>query len=200
MMVDSSELVVIGKITAVYGVKGWVKIHSFTEPMENILGYRSYYLSGSNSGAGESWQPLEFEQVKRHGKGLVALIDGVSDREIARQYCQRDIAIPTSEMPELDTDDFYWRDLIGLNVFTINTGEENDGGGEQGDPAKVGTGVLLGTVHQMMETGANDVLVVKKCNGSIDDQERLIPWLPDQVVKHVDIDAGLIQVDWPVDF
>lgn len=196
-MIDSSELVVVGKITAVYGVKGWVKIHSFTEPMENILGYRSYYLSSGNSGAGKSWQPLEFEEVKRHGKGLVALIDGVSDREVARHYCQRDIAIPISEMPELDTDDFYWRDLIGLKVFTINTTSENNAGS---DPGAADMGLLLGTVHQMMETGANDVLVVKKCNGSIDDQERLIPWLPDQIVKHVDIDAGLIQVDWPVDF
>ncbi len=196
-MVDSSELVVVGKITAVYGVKGWVKIHSFTEPMENILGYQSHYLSSGNSGAGESWQPLEFEQVKRHGKGLVALIDGVSDREVARHYCQRDIAIPKGEMPELDTDDFYWRDLIGLKVFTINTDGESDADSGQSDPEP---GLLLGTVHQMMETGANDVLVVKKCSGSIDDRERLIPWLPDQVVKHVDMNAGLIQVDWPVDF
>lgn len=199
-MVDSSELVVIGKITAVYGVKGWVKIHSFTEPMENILGYRSYYLSSGNNGAGESWQTLELEEVKRHGKGLVALIDGVSDREVARHYCQRDIAIPISEMPELDTDDFYWRDLIGLKVFTINTAGENDADSGHSESGEASMGLLLGTVHQMMETGANDVLVVKKCNGSIDDQERLIPWLPDQVVKHVDIDAGLIQVDWPVDF
>ncbi|EAW29653.1 16S rRNA-processing protein [marine gamma proteobacterium HTCC2143] len=198
MMVDSSELVVIGKITAVYGVKGWVKVHSFTDPMENILGYQSYYLSGGNKGTGESWQSLSFDEVKYHGKGLVALIEGVSDREVARGYCQRDIAIPISEMPELDTDDFYWRDLIGLKVFSVNIADEHDADTEQIDP--VGHGVLLGAVHQMMETGANDVLAVKQCDGSIDDQERLIPWLPDQVVKHVDIEAGFIQVDWPVDF
>lgn len=199
-MMDSSELAVVGKVTAVYGVKGWVKIHSFTEPMENILGFRSYFLSVGSSGASQGWQPLEFSDVKRHGKGLIALIDGVSDREVAGQYCQRDIAVPIDEMPELEEDDFYWRELIGLKVYTVSAGEGVDVEGGQSNAGDTDKGLLLGTVNQMMETGANDVMVVKKCRGSVDDQERLIPWLPEQVVKHVDLEAGLITVDWPVDF
>lgn len=179
-MTDASGLVVIGKITSVYGVKGWVKIHSYTEPMENFMGYQSCYLD-----QGDQWQPVEFEAVKRHGKGLVALIEGVNDREVARGYCQRDIAIPVTEMPVLGKDDFYWHQLKGLKVFTTNeTGDEQ----------------LLGEVQEMMETGANDVLVIKKCHGSIDKRERLIPWVPEQVIKTVDIEAGLIRVEWDAEF
>ena len=88
-------------------------------------------------------------------------------------------------MPPLSGDDFYWHELEGLKVFT-----RDDNGAE----------VLLGVVDHMLETGANDVLVVKKCAGSVDQEERLIPWLLERVVLEVDIAAGSIQVDWPVDF
>lgn len=179
-MTEASELVVIGKITSVYGIKGWVKIHSYTQPMENLMGYKSCYLD-----KGDQWEPIDFEAAKRHGKGLVALIEGVNDREVARGYCQRDIAIPVSEMPVLAKGDFYWHQLNGLKVFTTD---------EKGDEQ------LLGEVKQMMETGANDVLVVRKCQGSIDKRERLIPWIPDQVIQTVDIEAGLIRIDWDAEF
>lgn len=175
-----ADLVVVGKITTVYGIKGWVKVHSFTEPMENILGFKECFLNRNGV-----WQPLMFEETKRHGKGLVALIDGVEGREQARLYCQCDIAIAATALPELSAEDFYWHQLEGLKVVTIEQG---------GEP------VLLGKVHQMMETGANDVIVVRRCQGSLDDNERLIPWLPDQVVKSVDLDAAVITVDWPADF
>ena len=180
MTVDPSELVVVGKITTVYGVKGWVKVHSYTQPMENLLAYRSCYLERNGS-----WEPLIFEAAKRHGKGLVALIEGVNDREQARLYCQCTIAIPVADLPETEEDEFYWHQLEGLEVYT--TGPDNQQ-------------LLLGTVLYMMETGANDVMVVKGNKDSIDKDERLIPWLPDQVIKDVDIDAGLIRVDWPHDF
>lgn len=180
MTQQPAEMVVVGKITAVYGVKGWVKVHSFTEPMENILGYKELYLNRNGA-----WQPLTFEQSKRHGKGLIALIDGVEDREQARLYCQSDIAIAATALPELPAEDYYWHQLEGLQVVTV----------EQG-----GAPVLLGKVHQMMETGANDVMLVRKCQGSLDGNERLIPWLPGQVVKSVDLDAAVITVDWPADF
>ena len=177
---DTSRLVVVGKITTVYGVKGWVKIHSFTEPMENIFGYQSCYLERDGQ-----WQPLEFDAGKLHGKGLIAQIKGVSDREQARLYCQCNIAVSADEMPALEGDDFYWHELEGLLVYTHSSeGEEQ----------------LLGKVSHLMETGANDVLVVRKCKGSIDRRERLIPWLPEQVVQEVDIEAGRMQVDWDAEF
>ena len=180
MALDTSELRVIGKITSVYGVKGWVKVHSYTEPKENILAYPSRYLERNGS-----WQPLVFADAKHHGKGLVALIDGVNDREDAQLYCQCDIAIPVTDMPALEQDDFYWHQLEGLEVITTGPDAEQQ---------------LLGKVQGMMETGANDVLVVRGSQGSIDKRERLIPWLPDQVIKQVDIEAGIILVDWDAEF
>ncbi len=175
-----SNPVIVGKITTTYGVRGWVKVHSYTEPMENLLGYQSCYLERNGA-----WQPLVFEAAKHHGKGLIALIEGVNDREQARLYCQCNIAVPAAALPATEEDEVYWHQLEGLDVYT--SGPKNEE-------------LLLGKVHHMMETGANDVLVVRKSPGSVDKQERLIPWLPEQVIKQVDIDAGLIRVDWDPDF
>jgi 16S rRNA processing protein RimM len=180
MMVDSADLVVVGKITSVFGIKGWVKIHSYTEPMENLFAYKECFLQKAGQ-----WQPLEFDDVKYHGKGLIGAIKDVDDREVARLYCQCDIAVPKSEMQELPEDDFYWHQLVGLEVYTDQPDDDS---------------VLLGTVAEMMETGANDVLVVRPSKDSIDQRERLIPWLPEQVVKNVDIDQKSISVDWDPEF
>ncbi|MFA7554521.1 MAG: ribosome maturation factor RimM [Spongiibacteraceae bacterium] len=179
-MVDASDLIVIGKITAVFGIKGWVKIHSYTDPVENLLDYSSCFLESN-----KLWEPIEFEAAKFHGKGLVALIKGVSDRDQAQLYCQRNIAVLKSDMPPLAGDEYYLHQLEGLDVYA---------------PDAEGQRLLLGKVHQMMETGANDVLVVHASAASIDDRERLIPWLPEQVIKLVDIEAGLIEVDWDPEF
>lgn len=181
MVNDADELVVIGKITAVYGVKGWVKIHSLTEPMENFVSYQGYYLERA-----DQWEAVEFDQIKRHSKGLVGLVEGVTNRDQAKRYCQCNIAVPASEMAKLDDGQFYWYQLEGLQVWTAEP-EGNKGS-------------LLGTLDHMMETGANDVLVVKASKESIDKRERLIPYLPDQVIKNIDIDAGFITVDWDPEF
>lgn len=180
MVAIPDDLVVVGRLTTVFGVRGWVKLHSYTEPMENILGFRRMFLQRDGR-----WQAIEIEESKRHQKGLVALLKGVADRETARQYCQCDIAVPAGDMPPLEAGDFYWHQLEGLEVLAVC----------QGEPEQ-----LLGKVDHLMETGANDVVVVKPCRDSIDDRERLIPWLPGQVVKAVDIDAGRITVDWDSDF
>lgn len=191
---DSVSMVVIARITTVYGVKGWVKIHSYTNPIENFIGYQDCYLD-----RGDQWDPIDFDTVKKHGKGLVALIDGVNDREQARTFCQCDIAISSGDFPDLNADEFYWHQLQGLEVYTEGAGHER---------------LLLGKVDYVMETGANDVLVVRPShpgitgksdgagdeNESIDKAERLIPWIKDQVVKKVDIESGVILVDWDPDF
>ena len=180
MTIDPSELAVIGKITTVYGVKGWVKVHSYTEPMENFFGYTDFLIQRNGS-----WSSIDFAEGKRHGKGLVARISGVDDRDVAAGYTRCDIAIPVSAMPKLEDDEFYWHQLEGLKVLTK---------GSDGDD------LLLGVVSHMLETGANDVLVVRKCQGSIDKQERLIPYLPDQFIQHIDLEAGEIRVDWDPEF
>lgn len=180
MSIDPSDLVVIGKVTSVYGVKGWVKIHSYTEPMENLLTYQHCYIEFNGS-----WQPLVLDDAKSHGKGLIALIKGVEDREQARLYSQCPIAIPAQELPETEEDEVYWHQLEGLQVMSTTAD---------------GAEVLLGKVRHMMATGANDVLAVNSSQGSIDNRERLIPWLPKQVIKEIDLDAGRILVDWDPEF
>jgi 16S rRNA processing protein RimM len=169
-------LVVLGRFTAPYGVKGWIKIHSFTDPMENILNYNSWLVE-----SGGQMLPVRLEAGKRHGKGLIAKLAGVNTPEEATRWRGREIMMPQSDLPDLEAGEYYWSQLENLLVYTES-------------------GVLLGRVSHLMETGANDVLVVKGTAESIDREQRLIPWLPDQVVKEVDLDSGLMRVDWDPDF
>lgn len=172
--------VVIGRLTQPYGLKGWIKVHSFTEPMENLLGYRQYLLHRHGQ-----WLEVEQEAGRPHGKGLVVKLRGVDSPEQARLYSGCELAIPAAELPPLEPGEYYWRQLEGLSVWV-----------------KAGEGVdrLLGRVDHLLETGANDVLVVRPCEGSIDQRERLIPYLPEQVVLAIDIAAGTLRVDWDPEF
>ncbi|WP_261843525.1 ribosome maturation factor RimM [Aliamphritea ceti] len=172
----SEQTTIVGRITTIYGVKGWVKIYSHTEPMESILDYSPWLLNRNGQ-----WLPVKISDGKKHGKGLVAKLTGVDDREVARDYCGLDIAIETSLLPALDTGEFYWSQLEKLNVITES--------GEQ-----------LGKVSHLIATGSNDVLVVKGNGQSIDRRERLIPYLPDQVIKEINLDEGTIRVDWDPEF
>lgn len=178
MTASPEEYVVVAKITTVYGVKGWVKVHSFTDPLENFLDFdRCFYKRG------ECWLALDIEQSRRHGKGIVLAIDGVDDRDKAQAYCGIELAIPSADLPTLESGEFYWHQLIGLKVFS-----------------KRDELLLLGEVSDMLETGANDVMIVKPCHGSIDDQQRLVPYLPEQFIEQIDLNAGEIIVDWDPDF
>ncbi len=172
----------IAKIGAPYGVKGWFKVHSYTEPVENFLVYQSCYLQGSGNRGG-SWQTVAIEASRRHGKGLVAKLKGVDNPEQAREYGQCELAVARSSMPALEEGDYYWHQLEGLTVRL------------EADPKQV-----LGKVDHLLDTGANDVLVVKACRGSMDKHERLIPYLPGQVVTTVDLALAEIRVDWDPEF
>ncbi|WP_237058808.1 ribosome maturation factor RimM [Microbulbifer sediminum] len=173
---QTGELVTVGRITAVYGVRGWVKVHSFTEPMDNILQFHDWWLQ-----AGDGWEPLQIDGGRRHGKGLIVHIKGVDDRDLAARFCQRDIAVSRAQMPSLAEGEYYWHQLEGLAVVSRFGGAEQD----------------LGTVERLMETGANDVLVVR---GGKDGRERLIPFLPGEFITDIDLDAGVITVDWDPEF
>ena len=175
------KLVTAGKVTGCYGVKGWVKVHSYTDPVENIAGLGQWRVK--RHGALEAF---EVDQWKRHGKGMVAHISGVDDRNLAESFKGLEILVPADSLPSLEEGEYYWRDLQGLQVW----GRE-PGSGEQR--------VLLGEVDYLIETGANDVLVVKATGQSIDDSERLIPYLPGDVVTRVSPEEGVIEVDWYLD-
>lgn len=174
-MVASNETI-IGRISAVFGVKGWVKVHSFTEPMDNILGYKRWTLS--LNGVRRQYDVLE---GRPQGRGLVARLRGVDDRDQAQALCGAEILIGREELPDLPEGEYYWYQLEGLVVTTVN-------------------GQRLGVVDHLMETGANDVLVVRGDAQSVDQRERLIPYLPEQVVTEINLTEGSLIVDWDPDF
>lgn len=176
---SGDDLVVVGKITAPYGIKGWVKVHSFTEPASALFEYPRLLVE-----RGGSWQEAGFDSHRAHGKGQVAHIKGCDDRNQAALFAQCPLAVAASELPDLPADDYYWRDLEGLAVYAATEGEP----------------VLLGRIAHLFATGANDVMVVAGSEGSIDKRERLIPWVPGQHVLEVDIAAGKVLVDWDPEF
>jgi len=167
---------VIGRITSVFGVRGWLKVYSYTDPREGILNYRNWTLILDGRRI-----PARLEEGRRQGQGIVVKLKGIDDRDQARSYCGADVRVPVSELPELPQGEYYWYQLEGLEVTTVS-------------------GVCLGRVSHLMETGANDVLVVRACPGSLDQRERLIPYLPEQVVREVDLAAGRMIVDWDPEF
>ena len=176
-MLADSDALTVGKISTVHGVKGWVKVYSWTQPAENILQYQPWHLKGA-----DGWEPVEITGQRLHGKGIVVQLAGESDRDRARErFVGRDIAVPRSVLPALDDGDFYWRDLVGLRV-------------------RLEDGRDIGKVVRMLETGANDVMVVRGDRHSIDGRERLIPWVPDVYVTNVNTAEGWLAVAWDPDF
>lgn len=175
----SSNLVNVGRITAVYGIKGWVKIHSYTEVAEDVFAYHPWWLKTAHG-----VKQIEIDEARPHGKSFVAHIVGVDDRDQAVQYTGADIAVERSLLPELDEGEFYWSQLEGLTVISEYAGQQQ----------------RLGKVEKMLETGANDVLVVVPDDQSIDQRERLIPYVPKQFILAVDLVAGEMRVDWDPEF
>jgi 16S rRNA processing protein RimM len=167
---ENDNIVDVGKISGVFGVKGWLKIFSYTSPKENILNYSPWLLQK----AGEM-KTVEVVDGNLHGGGLIALIKGVNDRNQAETLLGCEIFIRREQLPAASEGEYYWSDLIGLEVVTTE-------------------GVVLGIVDGLLETGANDVLIVKG------ERERAVPFIKDQVVVKVDPEAGRILVDWDPDF
>ena len=160
----------IGRVSGVFGVHGWLRVRSATEPPARILEYRPWQVGGEGC-----WQSFEVRCGRPHGAGFVAKLEGLDDRETARRLIGADIAVHRFQLPEPEADEYYWCDLIGLTVQD-----------------RVGT--PLGRVRRLMETGANDVMVV--ADG---DAELLVPFVPGQTVCRVDFEVGKIEVDWSAD-
>lgn len=174
---DISDYIVLGKITAPYGIKGWVKVFSFTEPMDQILDYGQWLLRQDGV-----LSKATIKGGRSHGKGMVAQLVEVADRNDAERVSGSEILVSRDQLPELDQGEYYWFELEGLRVSNRE-------------------GVDLGVVsHLISAGGANDVLVVQGDEHSVDREERLIPYLPDQGVTDVDMAAGLIKVDWDPEF
>lgn len=174
-----ADKLVVGKLTSPYGVKGWLKVYSFTEPASAIFDYHQLWVE-----QGGRWQLADIDGKRPHGKGYVAHIVGCDDRNQAALLAQSQLAVVASELAELPAEDYYWRELEDLSVYTADKDQP----------------LLLGRVGHLFATGANDVMVVKATAESIDNRERLIPWVPGLHVVEVDLSAGRVTVDWDPDF
>ena len=160
----------LGRVLGPWGIKGWLKVYSYTDPRENIVSFPVWSLE--RHGRSRS---VEVEQGRRHGSQVVVKLRSIDDRDAAELLTGADIAVERGELAPCEAGEYYWTDLEGLRVVT-------------------GAGVDLGTIDHLFATGSNDVMVVTG------ERERLIPFLAGTVVQTVDLEQGVVVVDWDPDF
>jgi len=165
MTTPPERRIAVGRVVGLFGVYGWVKLFSHTRPREAILRYRPWHVD-----VGGVVRTIEVLEGRLHGKGLVARLAGCDSRDVAAALIGADIAIDASQLPATGAREYYWAELEGLRVVNL-------------------AGVELGSVSHLIETGANDVMVVRG------DRERLIPFAPGYI-QDVDLDTSVIRVDW----
>jgi len=166
----AEEFISVGQVSGVFGVRGWVKVYSYTDPRENILTYSPWILK-----KGEESKQVNVIDGRRHGKTVVAGIESINDRDAAADLNGWEILIRHEQLPKARKGEYYWSDLVGLHVKTVD-------------------GIEFGVIKQMLETGANDVVVIAG------ERERLIPFLQGQTVVSIDLSAGIMIVDWDPEF
>ena len=160
----------MGRIVGLFGVKGWVRVYSYTEPREALLDYKSWLVKRE-----DAWQPARLAEGQRHGTAVIARLESIEDRDRAAELVGSDIGVNRRDLPEPEAGHYYWADLVGMTVTNRN-------------------GADMGHVAYVMATGANDVLVTKG------ERERMIPFVIDKVVLDVDLAAGRIVVEWDPDW
>ena len=169
-MTIQANWVVVGRFGRPHGIKGFVTVHSFTEPRDNILRYTDWHAFLSNE-----WQPVKLLCIEAHNKAVVAQIEGYPDRDMVSRLTNIEIAVQKEQLAALGSGEYYWHQLVGMSVVNQK-------------------GESFGKVTEVMPTGANDVLVVQG------DKRYLIPYLPGQFVKDIDDNQQVITVDWDMDF
>lgn len=170
MSAKPTKWVTVGRISGVFGVKGWLKVRSYTEPPDNIARFATWTLRIDGAD-----HPFHVEDGHSHAGSVVAKLRGIDDRDRARDWLGADVVVAREQLPATREGELYWTDLEGLAVRTT-------------------AGVVLGHVDHLLATGGNDVLVL---DGS---PQRLIPFIAGSVVKEVDLAAGHIIVDWSPDY
>ena len=171
---NDQNLIRLGRVTGLYGVKGWVKVFSDTDPREAITDYSEWLLKREHG-----WRRIAVESGRKQGKNVVVKLAGIDDRDMAATLSGCEIAITRDQLAATKPGEYYWIDLEGLKVVTTD-------------------GVELGIVDHLFGTGANDVLVVREDNSEA--RERLIPYVSGQVVTEVDLQEKRMIVDWDPEF
>ncbi len=167
---ESAERVQIGRVIGLWGVQGWLRIYSDTQPPDAIFSYRPWLL-------GTEGRPFEVEDWRRQGPRLMARLSGIDDPDRAAELIEQPIQVTRACFPEPEKGSFYWADLVGLEVINLQ-------------------GHRYGPVHRLIETGANDVLDIRNDRG----ESTLIPFVSEQVVQKVDFETRQITVDWPLEW
>ncbi len=175
-MSQSSDYITLGKISGVHGIKGWVKVFSHTSPREQITEYKEWFLKGRDS----DWKPIRVIDGKKQGKNIIAFLENTHHRDQAEALVGSEIAIHKDQLKKLSKGEYYWRDLIGLSVETIE-------------------GEKLGEIDWLFDTGSNDVLVVKDTDGA-EIKERMLPYVMGDVIQSIDLEKSLMIVDWDPEF
>jgi 16S rRNA processing protein RimM len=171
------DRVLLGHITGIYGLQGWVKVHSDTNPRENIVSYRSWWIEQAGH-----WREVRVVQGRSQGKTIVAQLEGISSPEQAGALAGVRVAVSRASMPVPGEGEYYWVDLVGMLVRTVE-------------------GVLVGPVSRLFETGANDVVVITdQRDGRDGSGEILVPWLVPDVITDVNVENRIITIDWDPDF
>ncbi len=170
-------MIVLGRVLAPYGVRGWLKIRPFGDDPAAWREMPQWWLGAEADG--DHWQSFAPEGLRQHGAAWIAKLVGIDDRDAAEGLAGRFVGAPREELPGNDGDEYYWADLIGLDVVN-----------EQGES--------LGSIDSLVETGAHQVLVVKDGNSG-EVIERLLPFVA-QVVKGVDLTGGRVVVAWGKDW
>lgn len=165
------EKVLLGQINGLFGVKGWVKVFSYTRPRIKIVDYRTWYLGDDFN------RPIKLEESRSQKGGVVVKLKGIDDRDSAVKLLDQKIWIAGDQLTPLPENEYYWYQLIGLEVLDT----ENK---------------PLGSIKDLFETGANDVMVIRGKGKA----EHLIPYIKGQVIKSVDLDKNCMVVDWDPDF
>jgi 16S rRNA processing protein RimM len=172
---SATELVIMGRVVAPYGVFGWLKIVPDTEEFDGLLEYKTWWIGKDND-----WRELAVKEAKTHNDVLVVKLQGIDDRDAAVACKGKQIAVPRALLPKAGKDEYYWSDLIGLSVKNLQE-------------------VDFGKISDVFATGANDVIVVKDVAKSESGQERLIPYIA-QVILEVNMAEKTMLVDWDADF
>lgn len=173
MPAAADRMVILGHLGAPWGIKGWLKVDSFTDPPAALLNYPVWQVARADGG----WEPVRVVTGRPQGTGrqLVAGLEGVASPEDARRFVGRDVAVPRSELPEPKAGEYYWEDLLGCRVATLE-------------------GVELGVVGHFLEYPAGPLMVVR--DGS---RERWVPLAP-RHLKKVDLGERRVTVDWDPEF
>lgn len=165
----ATDPLVLGRIVGLFGVRGWVKVFSYTDPREAVLNYKGWKLCQHGK-----WRSAEVAEGQRHGKSVIVRLEGIDDRDQAAALVGAEIGVSREALPDPEDGRYYWSDLIGMTVVHLD-------------------GTELGTIESMLETGAHDVMVLSG------DQERLIPFVKDKIVLGVDLAGKRVSVDWEWD-